>query len=825
MFFSVRIIKELRNMLKISKKGECIRNVANYSKQTISNFEKFDDARMDLSLFGDQLDATSPKLVELIKTIREIDAQDLKKHGTLFKHVIYTDIRKSASGAKMIATGLTSAGFTNCYDKSLKLKDIADLAKNKNDNFALLSSVAVYGKPFPVSLKKSILATFNQRPDNVHGQNIRIIVLDQGFKEGIDIFDVKYMHLFEPLITNADEKQAIGRGTRFCGQKGLEFHKTDGWPLHVFKYDVLLDSVNSMNYVVETLSTLFLQNSGIDINKLNFAKELEAISRYGAVDNELTANIHKYTGNSLTPASPVTPDSSVTPTSSVTPDSSVTDSPGSAKDAVFVPKSNSSVVIGQVAKSPKLSKNTNANLKEYIKYRNIFLSKTTKKSKVSKKESIAKAKAASAPNLGLSDDKSGQSVMKKKNNTFGGHYHGDGAGIKGKKKKGQNLFLAKAPVKAKNFIQMRKYIRDHFMKYKWDNIKFENKCTDTSDEVKNRIVKYTPTQDFVSKYFTNASASKGLLLWHSVGTGKTCSAIAVASNGFEPHGYTILWVTRHTLKADVWKNMYGSVCSAVLRRRIEAGEDIPEEVKRNPLKYLSNSWIVPISYKQFTNMLLEKNDIFRMMKKRNGTEDPLKKTLVIIDEVHKLYSADLPSAERPNVNVLKNKIHHSYKHSGKNSVRLLLMSATPYTSDPMDLIKILNLISDGKQLPETFEEFSKEYLDEHSIFTNDGAVKFLDHISSYISYLNREKDIRQFSYPVFYNVFVKMSKRDKKLDDKMLEISEKLNELKKTLKKMPKDGKSAIKAEIKELKAQEKKIKEGKNDLSQETSLISCMKK
>lgn len=817
-------------MLKISKKGECIRNVANYSKQTISNAEKFDDSRRDTVLFQEQLGDTSPKLVELINTINKLDAQDMKKYNKMFKHVIYTDIRKSASGAKMIATGLSSAGFTNCYGKSLQLKDISDLSKNKNKNFALLSSVAVYGKPFSVKLKKSILSVFNERPNNIHGENIRIIVLDQGYKEGIDIFDVKYMHLFEPLITNADEKQAIGRGTRFCGQKGLEFHKTDGWPLHVFKYDVVLDEDMKDQYKVEVLSELFMKNSGIDIKKINFAKELESISRFGAVDNELTTNIHKFTG---------TVDSaSASPTVSRS---------NSVDMDVFVPKSSDSIKgpIGSSSKSA--SKPSSSIFKEYMKYRlspiktimkgkndssvissmNVSRSNMSKRSNTKSKTRIntnSGIKASSVPNLGVSD--SSIIISKKKNNTLGGWnpWAGPGAGIKGKKKKGKNVFLAKAPVKAKSFIQMRKYVREHFMKYKWDNIAFENKCEDT-DEVKSRIVTYTPTQDFVSKYFTNASASKGLLLWHSVGTGKTCSAIAIASNGFEPHGYTILWVTRHTLKADVWKNMYGSVCSAVLRRRIEAGENIPEEVKRNPLKYLSSSWIIPISYKQFTNMLLEKNDIYRTMKKRNGTEDPLKKTLVIIDEVHKLYSADLPSAERPNVNVLKEKIQHSYKHSGKDSVRLLLMSATPYTSDPMDLIKILNLMSEDKQMPEMFEEFSKEYLDDNSIFTNEGAVKYLDHISSYISYLNREKDIRQFSYPVFYNVFAKMSKRDTKIDKRLEEIGQNIEELRKSLKGAVKEEKPSIKTEMKQLKAIEKELKEGKNDLSQETALNLCMKK
>jgi hypothetical protein len=49
---------------------------------------------------------------------------------------------------------------------------------------------------------------------------------------------------------------------------------------------------------------------------------------------------------------------------------------------------------------------------------------------------------------------------------------------------------------------------------------------------------------------------KGILLYHSVGTGKTCTAIAAATRNFEPADYTILWVTRTTLKNNI-----GKICS------------------------------------------------------------------------------------------------------------------------------------------------------------------------------------------------------------------------------------------------------------------------
>lgn len=730
--------------MKISKKGDCIRKVANYSKQVAT--DKYDKGTFDVSRFAEKMLITTPKLVELIKTINALDDTDRKKHNQLYKHIIYTDVKSSSAGSKMIAAGLTTNGFTNVYKKDLKLA----IPANPYKNFALLSSVQVYDKPFPVKLKKSILTAFNQRPDNIYGEQIRFIVLDQGFKEGIDLFDVKYVHLFEPLVTGADEKQAIGRGTRFCGQQGLRFDPDVGWPLHVFKYDLINGGVSVHN--------IFMSNSGLDLSTLTFASELELISKYGAVDYELTKNMRKIPKLSL----------------------------GSSKSSS--PSSQFSASV-------------------YTKFR-------------------------------LLDDANNVNVDTKMNK-ISNPLSQNAGGIKGRKKKGLNKFLDKAPRKKGTFLYMRNYIRERYMKYKWSGMKFENKCIPQDDDgnTNKRLIQYTPTQEFVSRYFNNTSANKGLLLWHSVGTGKTCSAIAIASNGFEPHGYTILYVTRHTLKSEIWKNIFQSVCSSDIRRRIIKGENIPENVKSNHLKYLSDSWVMPISYKQFTNMLAEKNSIYKIMKKRNGAVDPLRKTLVVIDEVHKLFSSDMPVAERPNLNILKSKIQNSYKVSGKDSVRLLLLTATPYTSDPMHLIKIMNLMQDQSQMPETFEDFSQEYLDENSMFTEEGAKKYLDNIAGSISYLNREKDARQFAYPVFYNVPVNMSLSDKaeetELNIEIQNIEKEIEVLEEELKAIPPrkemDRKRSIKENIKQNKNKNKEIKKKltsakkKEDYSQETALNNCL--
>ena len=144
------------------------------------------------------------------------------------------------------------------------------------------------------------------------------------------------------------------------------------------------------------------------------------------------------------------------------------------------------------------------------------------------------------------------------------------------------------------------------------------------------------------------------------------------------------------------------------------------------------------------------------MVKINGAADPLRKTLLIIDEAHKLYGGeDLSSIERPDMNALHQALMNSYAISGNDSVRLLLMTATPMTQNPMELIELLNLCKPAdEQMPKDFESFAKTYLNEDGKFTERGKATYLDDIAGYVSYLNREKDARQFSQPQIHNVHV-----------------------------------------------------------------------
>jgi hypothetical protein len=693
--------------------SDCLRKKANWSKS--SNAYKFDHPDFDPEKLMRDIPTHSSKLSVLLKKIKDLDKKDMEKDGRLYKHFIFSDVKSASYGAKLIAGALMASGMQLGYRAPLKQQPITQQSKQskrggreptkktygkiellsddvlnstRGNNFFLLTALGVYEQPITVAMKKSIFKKFNERPDNVHGDLARIIIMDGGYKEGVDLFDIKYVHIFEPPVTMADQRQVIGRGTRTCGQKGLEFHPTQGWPLHVFIYDVEIpESVRYQTLGTETLFDLYLKSMNIDLRLFNFQHDLERATVYGSVDYELNRAIHTFSVQSL--ASGGAPRRRIV----IREDLPVLNLPEQIGELAFPPRDAHAQPMGHDA------------MRAYIR-------RHFSKFKPSK-NSIRRADSHS----------SWSNTDKEMNPSPEG-------------------------------------VDSNLYRFKWTDVRMENNCApksgggtdgDTSGGA-HEIMTYTPTQDFIRHFFTPENPLKGMLLFHSPGSGKTCSAIAAASASFEETGYTILWVTRTTLKTDIWKNMFDQICSENIKSRLETGDiaRIPEENAKR-LRLLSKSWSIrPMSYKQFSNMVSKANNFYKALVKKNGEIDPLRKTLLIIDEAHKLYGGgDLSTIERPDMNVLQNSIQQSYEISGHNSVRLLLMTATPITQNPMELIQLINLTKPiSYQMPQGFEEFSRVYLDEYGRFTPEGEQLYLDNIAGHVSYLNRERDARQFAQPI-----------------------------------------------------------------------------
>jgi hypothetical protein len=105
-------------------------------------------------------------------------------------------------------------------------------------------------------------------------------------------------------------------------------------------------------------------------------------------------------------------------------------------------------------------------------------------------------------------------------------------------------------------------------------------------------------------------------------------------------------------------------------------------------------------------------------------------------------------------------LNKSYTTSGAESVKLLLMTATPYSKDPLEMVKLLNLIKENKeQLPTSFDEFAQVFLDRNGTFTKEGRELYLNLVTGLVSYLDRGSDAREFAQPKIELINVPMSER------------------------------------------------------------------
>lgn len=811
---------------RIAKQAACLRRTAataRISRKALVDSKTFDSATYLTEMSG--------KFSTLIDTIKQIDALDMKKDGHLYKHFIFTDIREGSYGAKALAGFLIAAGFDFRQGVVKKMvKRGGEMVETKNgatillekepveggsNGFALLQSVPLFKNPMSVPVKKRILQVFNSRPDNIHGELLRIVVLDSKYKEGIDLFDVKYVHLLEPAIATSDLKQAVGRATRFCGQKGLQFIPNRGWPLEVFIYRTELPGrppfvekgskkTASKEGPKIDAHTLMLEKSGLDLALLNLTQDLTTLAITSSVDYDLNYRINNFNieaeqMDAVAAVVEVAPPQAgggrprivaIHDVADITPELLTKCSHRKSKlfpytkaqivaaaeqVGVRLGKSAKRLRACEVIKShpnllARLLKPLSATplaMQRLFKTPKTRAKKVVQKSKTLKKSTLPPVSMPTAtrtpyvtavspsalqrmfatrsplvPTAATLQRFPAPSAMPSVRTAMQRMFKTPVA-------EGKLARIAKLP-----FNEFQSKVQELYSSFAWESPIVKSGCETTAAVEPGRPVTFSKTQDFVRHYLTPGSPFKGLLAWHSVGTGKTCMAVAAATSEFEAAGYNILWVTRNALMADVYKNIFGSVCSAPLIKEIEDNGLVIPTDKSKAKRLLSRSWFAPITYRMLQNALKEENALGRSLYEANP-DDPLKKTFLIIDEIHKLQDGDLSAGEAADFNYIREQIWKSYEASGDDSVRPLVMTATPITDTPKELFEILNiLIPKAQNRLMDFDGFRDKFTDEAGHINEDGKDYFQNKAKGLISYLNREYDPTTFAQPKFHQVIV-----------------------------------------------------------------------
>jgi hypothetical protein len=230
-----------------------------------------------------------------------------------------------------------------------------------------------------------------------------------------------------------------------------------------------------------------------------------------------------------------------------------------------------------------------------------------------------------------------------------------------------------------------------------------------SDILKTAEYGLLPQQAFVRNFLSFQTPYNSLLLFHGLGSGKTCSAIGVceemrdylnqmgitkriiivASPNVQDNFKLQLFDERKLKEVDGIWTMKGCLGNKLLKEINPTGmKGLKREKVIQQVKNLINISYSFQGYLQFSNEIVKKSG-----KAEDSSETKIKNLeneysdrLVVIDEVHNIRISD----DNENKNVAKNLM---YLVSVVSNLRLLLLSATPMFNSYKEIVWLLNLMN------------------------------------------------------------------------------------------------------------------------------------
>ncbi len=290
----------------------------------------------------------------------------------------------------------------------------------------------------------------------------------------------------------------------------------------------------------------------------------------------------------------------------------------------------------------------------------------------------------------------------------------------------------------RNKLMALKEINMHKI-YKYDDIlsieDFEKKANELCKGFDKSFFQY-----LMGHYLSYRMPYKSMLIYYSVGVGKTCTAITIAENFLISHNSydePKIWVimpqaVEEGFKQQIFKKMdyklLANQCTGDLYAKLaNIIETTPEaEIDRRIKKLIKSRYNI-FTYEGFANFY-ETNYI--------ATGKIPTDKVIIVDEAHNIRQGNSDDKKR---------VYNSLTELAKNGInnKMILLSATPMYNEPSDIFDLIELLLLNDKRTD-YEIPSKIFDDNNELY--DDAKLFLEKMASqYISYL-RGKNPFNFAF-------------------------------------------------------------------------------
>ena len=286
-----------------------------------------------------------------------------------------------------------------------------------------------------------------------------------------------------------------------------------------------------------------------------------------------------------------------------------------------------------------------------------------------------------------------------------------------------------------------------------------------ANELSNAEYELLPQQAFVKNFMSFHTPYNSLLLFHGLGSGKTCSAIGVceemrdylkqmgiskriiivASPNVQDNFKLQLFDERKLKLVDGLWTIKGCLGNKLLKEINPTGmKGLSRDKVVQQVKNIISSSYYFVGYLQFSNDIAKhwKEGDSEAVKIRN-LQNEYSDRLIVIDEVHNIRIAN----DNNNKSVAQNLM---YLVSVVDNLRLLLLSATPMFNSYKEIVWLLNLMNknDGRGIINISDIFDVKT----GNITEEGREMLIRKANGYISYVRGENPYT-FPFRVYPDLF------------------------------------------------------------------------
>jgi hypothetical protein len=282
----------------------------------------------------------------------------------------------------------------------------------------------------------------------------------------------------------------------------------------------------------------------------------------------------------------------------------------------------------------------------------------------------------------------------------------------------------------------------------------------------------SPHQAFVRNFLSSQTPYNSLLLFHALGTGKTCSSIGVceemrdyskqvglskriiivASKNVQDNFRLQLFDERKLKNIDGIWNIKGCIGNKLLKEINPSGfVGLSREKIISQIKSLINNSYLFLGYGQFANYIIKtastesgnyKNDKERMRRAVRQLKSEFDGRLIVIDEVHNIRMTE----DNENKHVAMN-LELLVKSA--DNLRLLLLSATPMYNSYKEIVWLINLMNINDRRGKFIES---NIFDKDGNFKESGRDLLIRKATGYVSFVRGENPYT-FPYRIYPSLF------------------------------------------------------------------------